>query len=113
MGNDKEYGYYGETSLRNILPPKNKRLTIIEKQKYGKRIILQNYYGRLKWPFNILCSECRGSHEHFDVIVDIFMVLTNCYISKNPLRIDDHDFYMALRNENIKKKESYTFENKN
>lgn len=92
-------GYYGETCLRMILPPKNKKLTDEEKEIYGERIIVENYFGRLKGLFNILCSEYRGSHENFDLLIDICMALANWNIKKNPLRIDDYDFYMALKTE--------------
>lgn len=112
-------GYLGSNKIiRSIHPSKkqqNKELdrdTKIRNNKIAKnRIIIENYYGRLKTLWNITSRPYKCNHDTYDDYFDICVALTNYNIINNPLRDNDGEIYkkiLALYNkqdEDIKKRQ--------
>jgi len=74
--------------------------TPADKLKYKERILVENFFGRLKMLFKITREKYRGKLEHFDVFLDCCLGLANFHISSHPLRVDDWN-YMNKIKENI------------
>ena len=56
------------------------------------RIIVENFFGRLKSIFGILATRFRGDKKnHLKYIIPICMSLTNYHISLHPLRVEDDE----------------------
>lgn len=67
------------------------------------RIIVENFFGRLKCRYKIIGSKFRGAHTHYELIFKTCCALVNFEIlSGHPLREEDHSFFMRHR-ANIRK----------
>lgn len=94
-------GYQGAQELgRYILPKKGSRLTTQERmlnENIAKsRIIIENYYGRMKKLFKIMTDVFRFEEDCYDDVIVICACLTNYNIAKNPLRKEDGDYQKAV-----------------
>ena len=101
-------GYVGlDDEIRIVTPIKGSELNN-EESSFNKkigidRVIIENYYGRLKLSWAIIRNKFRGSHGNYDAIFDICCGLTNVLIKYNPLKAEDGEYYKALVNELITK----------
>jgi transposase len=88
-------GYQG---LQHIVPcvlPYKKRanrpLTAQEKQHNRRlsrrRVLVENYYGRLKRRYRIMTDKYRGERGAYPAYFKLCVALTNFHIMKHPLRI--------------------------
>lgn len=100
----KEWGmlldkaYISATNLiRAIIPTKKKDLSIIERRRNDKiasdRVIVENFYGRMKKLFKIMYDVFRWDLQLYDSVFTVCAALTNFHILKNPLRKEDGDVY--------------------
>lgn len=98
-------GYMGALEfLRAVLPkrkPPGGTLTASEvarnKRISQDRIIVENFYGRMKQLWGVTREVYRWNHEDYDAISDVCFALTNFHISLHPLRQDDIDFYKRYK----------------
>ncbi|PWA03468.1 hypothetical protein BB558_000365 [Smittium angustum] len=77
-------------------------LSQYQRHNYSKRVIVKNYFGRLKNLFRSMNNSYRGFLELFTVFNDIFMALTNFHISIHPLKIEDAQMYDLIRDKKQK-----------
>ena len=63
------------------------------------RVIIENFYGRLKLSWSILRNKFRDSHADYDKIFEICCALTNYLLKYSPLRAEDGEYYNALLRE--------------
>ena len=63
------------------------------------RVVIENYYGRLKLYWTILRNKFRDSHSNYDKMFDICCGLTNFLLKYSPLRAEDGEYYNALLKE--------------
>jgi len=94
-------GYQGAHELgRYIIPNKGSSLTNQEKASNNNiakaRIIIQNFYGRMKKLFKILVEAFRLDEDCFDDIFVICFYLTNYHIQNSPLRKEDGEYHRAV-----------------
>jgi hypothetical protein len=100
-------GYQANDIECLITPHKGQPLDLTRVQnqfndRLGKaRVIIENYFGRLKSRYSIIGSKYRGAHEHYNHIFMVCCALVNFEIRQidHPLRCEDGDFYrraMAL-----------------
>ena len=77
--------------------------------RLGKvRIIVENFFGRLKMRYDIMKSRYRGDHDIYECYFKICAALVNFEIVMlgHPLRNDDSDFYQKFM---AKKKDELLF----
>ena len=101
-------GYIGVgTQIRIITPFKGNNITPEELQfnkKVGAdRVIIENFYGRLKLYWSIIRNKYKGSHSNYDTVFEICAGLTNFLLKYSPLRSEDGEYYRALLNEMLTK----------
>jgi len=93
-------GYQGaQNFVRVVLPTKGEggRAQNDENRKIAiERIIIENFYGRLKQKFGIIREVYRGDHRHYDQIFKICVALTNYSLEISPLRATDSKFLQSL-----------------
>ena len=101
-------GYVGlEEEVRIITPHKGSNLTA-EESNYNKklgadRVLIENFYGRLKLCWGLIRNKFKGSHVNYDTLFEIACGLTNVLLKYSPLRAEDGEYYRALENEIITK----------
>jgi hypothetical protein len=63
------------------------------------RVVVENFFGRLKSRYNIIGSKYRGDHAHYEDIFRLCCALVNYEIKhcNHGLRREDGDFYKRLR----------------
>ena len=92
-------GYQGAQHIypEIIIPfkkPKNGELIEAEKEINQKisvdRIIVENFFGRMKTIFGCCHETIRVNRNLMDDLICINVCLTNYHIKKNPLRIENH-----------------------
>ena len=102
-----------------ITPHKGNNLTRAQKLDNDRiskhRIIIENYYGRLKSRYAIIGSKYRGGHEGYEKIFKLCVSLINfeMYYLKHYLRKQDGDWYsrfraselIAMKNRSVEKAE--------
>jgi len=106
-------GYTGAQDLLRAIMPKKKpirgRLTLEEKELNrliaSNRIIIENFYGRLKTLWKILFEQYRNEHNIYDLIFDTCVALTNFNISINPLRDEESLTYRIILREYTREEE--------
>ena len=95
---DKEY-IESSKIMRTIVPTKKKKLSTVEKNRNNKiaydRIIVENYYGRMKTLFKIMYDVFRWELKTYDIVFIVCAALTNFHIMKNPLKKVDGELYKA------------------
>jgi hypothetical protein len=88
-------GYVGiETDLRAVLPKKRKRGELNQNPNEVQRnesiasvrILVENYYGRMKGKFRVMSSKWRSDAGNYNTIFGLCIALTNFEILKRPLR---------------------------
>ena len=95
-----DLGYVGDVSIQGvklITPFKNTDNITAEELKMNrlissKRIICENYYGRLKGKFKIMRDKFTLSKQQFVDYVGMCIALTNFHVMKYPLRDADGEF---------------------
>ena len=96
---DKGYAG-GDRDIRAIIPKNGNRLSATDNSRnrniFACRIIVENFFGRLKMLWKIMHDRFRLSHDWYDKIVRICVALTNFHIDLNPLREDDRINYKAI-----------------
>ena len=63
------------------------------------RVVIENYYGRLKLYWTILRNKFRDIYSNYDKMFDICCGLTNFLLKYSPLRAEDGEYYNALLKE--------------
>ncbi|ETV66743.1 hypothetical protein H257_16836 [Aphanomyces astaci] len=53
------------------------------------RVIVENYFGRLKTLWAIVNESYKWKRENYDLYLETCVALTNCHIRFSPLRVDD------------------------
>lgn len=96
---DKAYQGVDE-EIRSLVPkkkPKNGSLTSQERIKNREishdRIIIENFFGRMKSLYGVMSRKWRWDESSYDIIVRLCVSLTNIHINWHPLRADDGTFY--------------------
>ena len=57
------------------------------------RVIVENFYGRMKLSFNIIDQVFRNDLVRFDTTFDVCVALTNFILTFKPLRAEDGDYH--------------------
>ena len=87
--------------------PKNVLVDLIlttPRKKIGTdRVIIENFYGRMKLTWGLIRNKYKGSHADYDAIFEIAYGLTNILLKYSPLRAEDGQYYIALQNELLTK----------
>lgn len=80
-------------------PPQLSSQQLLFNENLGKvRIIVENFFGRLKSRYNITGSKYRGSHERYALIFKVCCALVNFEIlNGHPLRSEDRTFFIKHR----------------
>jgi hypothetical protein len=87
-------GYQGlQHLLPCVLPYKkrpNRALTAPQKQHNRRmarrRVLVENYYGRLKRRYRIMTDKYRGERDGYEMYFKLCVALTNFHVIKHPLR---------------------------
>ena len=97
-------GYQDDSSNLLVTPVKGNFYTLKPEQlKYNEdlgkiRILIENYFGRLKSKFNIMKEKYRGSHSNYKDFFILCCALINFDIlNEHPLRQIDYDFFSRER----------------
>ena len=67
------------------------------------RVIVENFYGRLKTRFGAARLKYRGDRSNYKMQIEILLALINYDIYRRPLRREEGLNYLALMNEQIEK----------
>jgi len=94
-------GYEGAARfIRAILPKKGTRLSLEDTTRNRKfnehRVIIENFFGRMKLLWKIVSVRYRWDHSIYDKIMKICVAFTNFHISLNPLRVEYYDRYHSV-----------------
>jgi len=112
-------GYVGASKFgRAIHPKKGKYLTRRENKKNIKisksRVIVENYYGRLKQKWGCIADKWKWDTNIYDEVFEACVYLTNYDISKHPLRDNEKNVYRSIlisykedQQKNVEKQRSY------
>lgn len=87
-------GYQGlQHSLPCILPFKRRptRPLTADQKRHNRRVakrrvLVENYYGRLKRRYRIMTDKYRGEHSNYEMFFKLCIALTNFHVAKHPLR---------------------------
>ena len=97
-------GYQDGQSQQIVSPIKGSYYTLSQEdlsfnEKLSKiRIIVENFFGRLKCRYKIIGSKFRESHDNYELFFKTCCALVNFeIIYGHPLRDDDHDFFLKHR----------------
>ena len=95
-------GYISDIPIL-LTPHKGSNLTraqMLENDRIAKhRIVIENFYGRLKSRYSIIGSKYRGAHDNYERIFKLCIALTNFEMiyCKHYLRKSDGDWYSRFR----------------
>ncbi|RHZ39952.1 hypothetical protein DYB31_008483, partial [Aphanomyces astaci] len=92
-------GYQGiQHNVRAVLPlkkPVGGILTFAEQAKNDRiasdRVIVENYFGRLKTLWATCSNTYRWSRKSYDIVFQACLTLTNVHVRLHPLRAEDGD----------------------
>lgn len=110
---------YQEAGSKILLTPVKGNVNLLSRrdlqynEKLGKiRILVENYFGRLKSKFTITTERFRGSHSIYNDIFVTCCALANFdIIFGHPLRQEDNEFFRKDRalahRENMRKKDNF------
>lgn len=97
-------GYQDADSQNLVTPFKGTYFNLTPDQlafneKLGKvRIIVENFFGRLKSRYRIIGDKYRGSHGRYEMIFKTCCALVNYELmNDHPLRLDDREFFLKHR----------------
>lgn len=112
-------GYQDSQSQYIVSPIKGSFYTLSPQdlsynEKLSKiRIIVENFFGRLKCRYKIIGTKYRGSHAYYELFFKTCCALVNFeIIYGHPLRDEDHDFFLKHRATIRKKIEDEKFRRK-